>query len=283
MAKPVDAQKNSVKRAVKRRFAQPVRIGLVVLATLSATGPAAARAQPRQSPEPVASGTVRAVIDGDTLALESGVEVRLVGIQAPKLPLGRRGMATWPMASEAKQALSDLALGRTLSLSYGGRKIDRHGRLLAHLATADGSWIQGELLQRGLARVYTFADNRARAAEMLALERTARDARRGIWGNPFYRVLDPEEADRFTGTFQLVEGTVLKAAVVRGRAYLNFGPNWRTDFTVTMSRQALRRHWPRDEAAAAYEGRRVRVRGWLRSYNGPLIEATHPEQIEVLP
>jgi hypothetical protein len=26
----------------------------------------------------------------------------------------------------------------------------------------------------------------------------------------------------------------------------------------------------------------VRVRGWLDSYNGPTIAATHPEQIEVL-
>ena len=32
----------------------------------------------------------------------------------------------------------------------------------------------------------------------------------------------------------------------------------------------------------AYEGKRVRVRGWLKSFNGPLIEATHPEQIELL-
>ena len=32
----------------------------------------------------------------------------------------------------------------------------------------------------------------------------------------------------------------------------------------------------------AYRGRRVRVRGWLESYNGPMIEATHPAQIEVL-
>ena len=31
------------------------------------------------------------------------------------------------------------------------------------------------------------------------------------------------------------------------------------------------------------EGKRIRVRGWLRSWNGPQIEASHPEQIELLP
>jgi hypothetical protein len=29
------------------------------------------------------------------------------------------------------------------------------------------------------------------------------------------------------------------------------------------------------------KGRIVRVRGWIKSYNGAMIEATHPEQIEV--
>ena len=33
---------------------------------------------------------------------------------------------------------------------------------------------------------------------------------------------------------------------------------------------------------AAYAGKRVRVRGWVARYNGPMIEATHPEQIEIL-
>ena len=32
----------------------------------------------------------------------------------------------------------------------------------------------------------------------------------------------------------------------------------------------------------ALEGRVVRVRGWVESWNGPMIKVTHPEQIEVL-
>ena len=66
-----------------------------------------------------------AVVDGDTLVLENGTEVRLVGIQAPKLPLGRTGFKAWPLAEEAKLALEALALGRTFTLFYGGRKVDR--------------------------------------------------------------------------------------------------------------------------------------------------------------
>ena len=65
----------------------------------------------------------------------------------------------------------------------GGRRIDRHGRLLAHLEDSDGRWIQGEMLTAGLARVYSFADNRARVADMLALEKKARAVGAGIWSN----------------------------------------------------------------------------------------------------
>jgi len=260
------------------------RAALVAIALLAAVRPDAAPARGGEPPEPVREGVAASVVDGDTLVLESGVEVRLVGIQAPKLPLGRRGFVAWPLAPEAKAALARLALGKKLGLWYGGRKSDRHGRLLAHLTTADGTWVQGALLGLGMARVYSFPDNRARVTEMLAAERAARAARRGIWDHPYYRILAPDALTRrHTGTFQIVEGRVLSVAQVRGRTYLNFGRDWRTDFTVTISPGRLKRTWRDAAAPRLYEGKRLRVRGWLKSFNGPMIEATHPEQIELLP
>ncbi len=228
------------------------------------------------------TGRVVEIVDGDTLVLDTGIEVRLVGIQAPKLPLDRPNFVKWPLADEAKAALSSLALGREVRLKYGGRRRDRYRRALAHLFTETGQWIQGALLKQGFARVYSFRDNRARVARMLAHERQARAAKRGIWKHPYYRILDATETPQFIDTFQLVEGRVHRVAVVRGRIFLNFAEDWQSDFTVTFS--------ARDRALLersgfdyrALEGRRVRVRGWLKSWNGPMIEATHPEQVEVL-
>ena len=237
---------------------------------------------PASALEQGGAGVAVEIVDGDTLILDNGTEVRLVGIQAPKLPLGRKGFKAWPLADEAKEALARLALGKRLALSYGGRRVDRHGRMLAHLHDPSGRWIQGELLGLGMARVYSFRDNRALVAEMLALERTARAARRGIWGHPYYAVRPAGEAGRHVGTFQLVEGRVLRAETVRSRTYLNFGEDWRTDFTISISgrdRRLFRRAGFDLEALA---GRTVRVRGWLKSWNGPMIEVTHPEQIELL-
>ena len=115
------------------------------------------------------------IVDGDTLLLDDGREVRLVGIQAPKLPLGREGFVAWPLADEAKAALAELTLGRDVKIAPGPAPQDRHGRLLAQLYDAEsGEWIQGALLADGMARVYSFHDNRVLIPEMLERERAAR-------------------------------------------------------------------------------------------------------------
>ncbi|MBC8337863.1 MAG: thermonuclease family protein [Rhodospirillales bacterium] len=232
---------------------------------------------------------VARVIDGDTLVLKSPLhgadQVRLVGLQAPKLPLGRKDYPTWPLAPESKRALEALTLGRRVRLFYGGSRKDRHGRILAHLQTTDGVWVQGEMLSLGMARVYTFPDNRTAAADMLALEQAARKAGRGIWGHPFYAVRDGERAgdvSRLAGTFQIIEGRVTKAEKVKSRIYLNFGQNWRDDFTITLQTRARRMFTKAGLDPLAFAGKRVRVRGWLKKRNGPVIEATHPEQIEIV-
>jgi micrococcal nuclease len=255
------------------------RPALLFLIAATFMAPVAASAFPLAGE---AGGRVTEVVDGDTVRLDNGREVRLVGIQAPKLPLGRRGFTTWPLASEAKAKLESLFAGKPVTLHYGGAREDRYGRLLAHLTDETGTlWAQGEMLKAGLARVYSFADNRAVVADMLALEREARAARRGIWREPYYRIRKPEETSRDIETFQIVEGRVLQAAMTRDRAYLNFGPDYRTDFTVTIARRDLKL-FGRAFDAKAFEGKTIRVRGWVRSLNGPMIEATHPEQIEVL-
>ena len=251
------------------------------LAPWPASWPAAAAELPAVL-ESGGAARVAEIIDGDTLLLDDGREVRLVGIQAPKLALGRAGFKPWPEAAEAKAALGALALGRELRLGHGGRRVDRHGRVLAQLYDQAGRWVQGALLARGLARVYSFADNRALIGDMLALERQARAAGRGIWRHRFYAPRLAEQAAPDIGSFQLVEGRVLAVAVVRGRAYLNYGEDWRSDFTVSLAPAVRRRFEAEGHELAAYQGRRLRVRGWLTSYNGPMIEVTHPEQIEVL-
>ena len=141
---------------------------------------------------PSETGTVAAVLDGETLRLTDGKIVRLIGAKAPMPPLGWRGDDPWPMVDEAKEALSALAVGRAVELRFGGRAA-RPARLSARPGLSSSTarsrlWLQQELVARGLARVYSFPDNRACVAELLARERDARAKRLGVWGSSAYRI-----------------------------------------------------------------------------------------------
>jgi micrococcal nuclease len=229
--------------------------------------------------EIVEHAKIAEVIDGDTVRLADHRQVRLVGTQAPKLSLGRKNFVDWPLASEAKAVLEKLVEGKVVGLGYGGLKIDRNGRTLAHLYL-DATWVQGAMISAGMARVYTWPDNRACIDALLAHEREARAASRGIWALRHYRIRNPGELANEVDTFQLVEGQVVAAAERRGRVFLNFGGDYKTDFTVTIA--------PEDLKLFAFDpqtlsGKRIRARGWISLLNGPEIQATHPEQIEILP
>ncbi len=234
----------------------------------------------------VAHGIVTEVIDGAVIRVEGiDVDIRLVSIQSPKLPKGRIGFKTWPLAEEARTALAALVQGRSVTLHSGTTPRDRNGRILAYLVRDDGLWVQQELLRQGWARVYTFADNRRFAAELYMAEREARSAGRGIWSDPYYAVrqASPESLAQDIGTFQVVKGRVTDAAKVRGRIFLNFGEDYRSDFTATIPPDAVRTFTRSDFDPLALEGKVIRVRGYLRDYNGPVIDVTHPEQIDADP
>ena len=255
----------------------------LLILTVAATGAASEPAVPLPAGLALdAEARVAEVIDGSTVLLDDGETVRLAGIEAPRHTSGVSS-GTEPLAEKARQTLTRLVQGRRVGLAWGGVPPDRYGRLRGHLVRSDdGTWIQGALLAAGLARVHSLVDDRAGVAEMLVIERRARAARLGIWSEPRYRVRAVSEADASLRSFQLVEGRVKAAAVVRGRGYLNFGDDWREDFTVSIGPRDRRRFETAGIDIEDYEGRLVRVRGWVDSFNGPMIEATHPEQIEVL-
>ena len=238
---------------------------------------------------PVERLRVAAVIDGDTLELEDGRRLRLAGIEAAKPPANGGNDADpsrrWPLAEAATAALKELALGRELTIHGEGRgdaHTDRHGRLVAQLVRDDGLWLQGELLARGHARVHTQPDTRALARAMLAAEAKARGAERGIWRSRVYAVrpAEPDALRRDRDSFQIVEGRVLRVTKAGNEAYLDFGEDWRTDVTVHIARGPLGEVRKAGIDPLSFEGRTVRVRGWVGLRSGPMIEITHPEQIE---
>jgi endonuclease YncB( thermonuclease family) len=247
--------------------------------------PAAALACPplRDGPH----GRVTAVPDGDTVLFDTGMQVRLVGMQAPKLPLGRPGYEAWPKAEEARQALEALVLDKNVTVRHGGAERDRHGRVLGLLFLDDDPDVpvQQQMLAAGWARVYSFPDNRACMADLLQAESRARAMRLGIWADPYYAVRHadkPAALLALKGRYELVEGRILVADEAGGRIYLNFGRSFHDDFTAVLDRAAVGLFAKQGLDPLQLGGALVRIRGWMDVSGGPRIEVTHPEQIEVL-
>jgi micrococcal nuclease len=236
-------------------------------------------------------GSARAVvsvIDGDTLILDDHSKLRLIGAMRPAPPTAGTSEADWPLAAATRDALERYTRGQSLLLEQDKRTSDRYGQLLAQafiVSEQDQVWLQGRLVQEGLARAYSFPDNRGCAAELIALEATARRAHRGLWANAAYAVRPAEttrELLRYVGSYQLVEGTVATAFASKGRVYLDFGADWKTDFTASVDTTARKEFESAGLDPAALKGQRIRVRGWIESLYGPQIRVTHPEQIEII-
>ncbi|RYE09280.1 MAG: thermonuclease family protein [Hyphomicrobiales bacterium] len=233
-------------------------------------------------------GTVTEIVDGDTLLLDTGLVVRLMGIQSPKLALGRDGFDDWPKGNEARAALIALTYKKPVLLRYGGEQIDRHGRALAQVYALSGEqpvWVQQKMLEQGMARVYSFPDNRACLPDLFAAEGRARAGGLGIWSDSYYRVRRadrPADLAQLLGHYELVEGRVFQAEKLGGQVFLNFGRYFKEDFTAVIDARALRLFADLGADPLKLGGALVRVRGWIDERDGPRLAITHPEQIEVL-
>jgi micrococcal nuclease len=232
------------------------------------------------------SGTVAAVYDGNTVKLDSGIVVRLSGARAP-VPAGRRaGSVAEPMADAAKAALEKLVLGQAVRVGLDEEETDRYGHMEAQLfRTADNLWVEQAMLQQGMARVEPLPKARRCLDELIATEDAARANGLGIWADPYYTVrdaADPSALAARMGHYELIEGDVVGTGEARGRIYLDFGRVWKDDVTATIDQKARSLFAAAGIDPLGLKGRRIRVRGWLQDRDGPLVEISLPEQIEVL-
>jgi micrococcal nuclease len=133
---------------------------------------------------------VIAVIDGDTLVVEGGRHVRVLGIDTPETV---HPDLDGPQAFgvEASARLRDLVDGRSVALQKDATDSDHFGRSLRHVWV--GRRLVAETLVReGLGYVLIIPPNMLHSERLRRAERTARDAGRGLWSLP-----QPESPDIF--------------------------------------------------------------------------------------
>jgi micrococcal nuclease len=240
---------------------------VILLAIALIPAPAAAKAPVFEGSETVAA---TAVLDGGELTLTDGRQVAPLGIL---LPRGRE-----PGAAAAREALVARLIGRPLELRFDGNRVDRHGRIAAHLFV-EGRWLENEFVKRGLARVMGTAEHRRGLAELLRSEAQARRARRGLWREPAYAVRRADEAGEEAGRFALIAGKVVAIGRGEGALFLDFADEHQ-GFRLRLAPDALSLFRAEAIDPAALIGRRVRARGFVHGSERPTIDVTYPEQIE---
>lgn len=225
---------------------------------------------------------ITAVIDPLTLQTDKGEIIRLSGIECPDYTLDNPGA----YSLLTRDILTDFLIGQTVTLYQTPDKktgrTDRMGHSLAHIErTADGTWVQGLLLKLGLARVRTRASTPELADQMYALEHNARQEKAGLWAEEKFAVRSPTSLDNSIDTVQIVAGRVYGTANKNGRIYINFGPDWRTDFTITIEPEDKKRFYQANIDPLSWTGKLIEVRGWVDDYNGPTIRLTHPQAVQL--
>lgn len=218
------------------------------------------------SGQAVAAETVRIdkIISGDEVSLADGRVLRLAGVKAA--------------SSEAEAWLRAQAEGHAARLQ--AVSTDRYGRTAATLYL-DGHDlpVQDDMLRAGMAFVYPLTGGEAYVDNLLAAEATARAEKRGFWAQAF---VPADEAAPLIGHYGFVEGVVTDVARVGGKVYINFGEDWRDDFTITIRAKNVKMFRQAGVDPMAFKGRTVRVRGWVTRDSGPGVTVTDPRQIEMV-
>lgn len=222
---------------------------------------------------PTVTERVAAVLSGDSIVLESGMPVRLATVAAPD-------------GGAAEATLAGLVGGRVVEVRLASSERDRYGRAVAQvfIPGQPDLWLQAALVERGLLEVRTTAENASCARALLAIEAMAREARAGIWADAAFASLaaaDPTLTEH-VGSYAAVEGRVVSTGGTERTLFLNFGYDWSTDFTVTMSASDAAGFDFSGVGVEGLAGRLVRVRGWIQERDGATIRIDHAEQIEIL-
>jgi len=214
---------------------------------------------------------VKTIYDGDTVVLEDGQKVRLLGINTPEV--AHRGQGGDAGGEAAKRWLQEKLANTKVRLELDAEKTDKYGRTLAHLLTEDKGHINLQLVAAGLASVTIHPPNLLYVDELVAAEERAQAASLGIWQLPEYAPIKVSDlADAKSGWVRVV-GRPKAIRQSRKFVYVEFSEA----FDIRIERQS-QQLFPE---LSDYQGKMLEVRGWLNRSKGHVsMLVRHPSAIK---
>lgn len=260
----------------------PLAVGLTAVVLSGAYTSASAAACALASDEKVVVAAVEPRLE---LRLADGRLLRLAGLD-PAL----RTPTDPDLAEATRKRFAALVVGRTLGVRLLSPTPDRWGRLPAQAVDAS---VAGSLatmaLAAGLGRYRAEPAAHDCRDELLAAEAKAREARLGLWADPYYAVLAVDERAAFAaraGTVILAEGRLSAVEPGPYRTRLRFVARDEGQARAALAATILPRGMKAFKAAgvdvASMVGKTIRLRGLLDLRFGPQIELDGPDELTMV-
>ncbi|MFH1259246.1 MAG: thermonuclease family protein [Elusimicrobiota bacterium] len=253
---------------------------------------------PAQSLAP-AEALVTKVIDGDTIIVEGGYNVRLLGIDADE--------AGYPCYEAAKKRLEELILNKTVRLEKDQTDVDQYKRYLRYIFLDDKN-ICLELVKEGLAIARFYEPDRKYKNEIVSGEKEAIEKKVGCkWsastnvsadklsyeknefsyeklttGKTGLKVVGAYQSGNYYGREVIVEGKVVGAYRSKTNiVFLNFDKTYPNQYFVGVIFSSDQYKFV-EAPEKYYAGKTVRIKGKIKEYRGkPEIIIKDPSQIEI--
>ena len=155
----------------------------------------------------------------------------------------------------------------------------RYGTFAGNIFVNDEN-IRDKMVSDGYALAYPFDADEDQFKYLRSKELNAQQTGAGLW-NKILQFHTPDTV-KSDGTFQIVEGVVHDIQKGKGVIYINFGSDYRKDFTLFIAPKELKKFRDGTIDIMKLKGTQLRVRGWVYERNGPAMDLTAAQQIEIL-
>lgn len=225
---------------------------------------------------------VSEVIDGDTVRLSNGKLLRYIGIDTPEIRIKKENDFVYspqPFSLKAKEYNRKLVENKIVEVEFDVEKKDRYGRLLGY-CFVNGVFVNAKLIEEGYAVLYTYPPNVKYVDLFVKLQKKAREEENGLWGG--FAAINHADAHLYINQIRTVRGRVLNIYKSSKCILLNFGRDWRTDFTAVIFNNSLNFFYEKGiDPLVFYKGKLIEVSGRIREYNGPEIIVNAPYEIVI--
>jgi micrococcal nuclease len=232
----------------------------------------------------IKTGIVTEILKPDTVRIDTEGNIEIFKLDNIRMPVSYR----IDLVEYLEKTLLNKKVGVYILGDDPEKRKDENDIVLCHLLMEDGTWVQSDIISKGLAWATSTKTSRDLVRRLYKYEDLARVQNLGFWADPKYKVKNNDTIKNTLNSFQVFEGLIRSTQTHDGYMFINISTNSRKGLTLAIDEKILYR-FARFSTEKQYNvfllrdqvGRKIRVRGWVEDHKGGYtIRADHPEQIE---